>query len=703
MNNELPLTVRIMADAARYAAGLGVGIRETAKFSAAVRKELTSVKEMFGGLHGQILTLTGGLTALKVGMDSAGLDKSLTNIKLTAGATYTEMEQLRRDLFAMGSDTGRGVDDLKQGFNNLVQMGQGWKEARQEIEATNIAMAVSGANADKLTGALGVASATFNFDLSKEGNALELLDQMTVAGRKGNAELENLSDIFARVGPSAASAGMGFTKTLAFIEALSMVERQPERLATLADSTLRLFNNLHYAKDAAKATKVKFFNADGSRRDTVAVLEDLRVRFQKLKTDKERALWLQKAFGKADLDTIKGLKILLSGQSLANVKDFDNSIRNASGTLKRELPEAISNAVDQTGRLKASLREAADGFARPINDTLQMSIRWAMDKKKNGGLELDGKDMLLGGVGVVAGTALTARYGGKLIGGIAGKLGGTAAGVATGKALQEAAGVTPVYVVNMPSGGLPGGAVPPAPGLPGGAAGGAAAGAAGVVSWRAGAALAMGLPLKEFLSLGASAWATAAAGVLASAAAGYGVGTGASKLSEGTRAGDWIVDKIGGGIAHVLALFGNVEAKTAIETNRRIQELRGGGPAAESPTVKTAREISEGEKHPSPFPASSYAQTAKAAQEAKQAAKAAQSRQDSDADVTNRLNKVLQRYGEEDAKRAIALSEKIKQADLGGTVKIQVETAPGTTATVQATPASSRMKFQVGRTMQGPN
>ncbi|MEO9385294.1 phage tail tape measure protein [Chromobacterium phragmitis] len=702
MNNELPLTVRIMADAARYAAGLGVGIRETAKFSAAVRKELTAVKAMFGGLHGQILTLTGGLTALKVGMDSAGLDKSLTNIKLTAGATYTEMEQLRRDLFAMGSDTGRGVDDLKQGFNNLIQMGQGWKEARQEIEATNIAMAVSGANADKLTSALGVASVAFHFDLSKEGKALELLDQMTVAGRKGNAELENLSDIFGRVGPSAASAGMGFTKTLAFIEGLSLIERQPERLATLAESTLRLFNNMNYAKEAAKATKIKFFNADGSRRDAVAVLEDLRVRFQKLKTDKERALWLQKAFGKADLDTIKGLKILLSGQSLANVKDFDNSIRNASGTLKRELPEAISNAVDQTGRLKASLREAADGFVRPINDTLQMSIRWAMDKKKNGGLELDGKDMLLGGVGVAVGTALAARYGGKLIGGIAGTLGGTAAGVATGKALQEAAGVMPVYVVNMPSGGLPGGAVPPVPGLPGGAAGGAAAGAAGAASWRAGAALAMGLPLQEFLALGASAWATAAAGVLASAAAGYGIGTGVYKLTEGTDAGDWIVDKIGGGIAHVLALFGNEEAKAAIETNRQAQEASGGGANAESPTVRTAKGQS-GPDHSAPsVPTSSYAQTFKAAQAAKQAA-AAQTHQSADADVTNSLNKILQRYGEEDAKRAIALSEKIKQADLGGTVKIVVETAPGTTATVQATPANPRMAYQVGRTMQGPN
>lgn len=59
---------------------------------------------------------------------------------------------------------------------------------------------------------------------------------MTQAGFAGNAELEDLASIFGRVGNSAKNAGMDFTQTLAFIERLSLVERQPERLATLVDS-----------------------------------------------------------------------------------------------------------------------------------------------------------------------------------------------------------------------------------------------------------------------------------------------------------------------------------------------------------------------------------------------------------------------------------------------------------------------------------
>ncbi|OWY40072.1 tail tape measure protein [Xenophilus sp. AP218F] len=46
------------------------------------------------------------------------------------------------------------------------------------------------------------------------------------------------------------------------------------------------------------------------------------------------------------------------------------------------------------------------------------------------------------------------------------------------------------------------------------------------------------------------------------------------------------------------------------------------------------------------------------------------------------------------------LIKQVKQTDLGGTMKIVVETPPGTTATVQAMPASPRLKYQVGKTMQ---
>jgi TP901 family phage tail tape measure protein len=460
-NRDISLTAKLYADASRMTAGLLNGERGIKKFTQSAKREFESLKTSLTSVEGKLASLgvTIGVTASI--MQSAKLDKSLTQIGQTAGASQADVANLRKELFRMSQETGQGLDDLKDGFNNAVQSGLRFKEALPVIDATNKAMAVTGANADMLTSSLTVASTAYNFDLTQPKKALNILDQMTVAGRLGNAELENLSSIFARVGPNAASAGLGFNQTLGFIEGLSQIERQPERLATLADSTLRLFNNLNYMKDAQKATGVKFFNKDGSRRDALEVIAEIKQQFDKLDTDKQRALFVQKAFGKADLDTIKGMRVLLSGEMLNTIKGFSKEIESAGGTLERDLPKAISNSVDQVGRLKGVLRNAADDFAKPINEAITGATKFALDKKENGGLGMDGQDLLMAGGGAALATVLTAKFGAKAIKGIAGKVSGLGSGVATGKALETAAGVTPVYVVNMGEGGM-GGSLPAA-------------------------------------------------------------------------------------------------------------------------------------------------------------------------------------------------------------------------------------------------
>jgi len=576
-NRDLSLALRLYADSARFVSGLTQAEGRTRRFVGGVKREFESLKSALSSLQGQLATLGVSVGTVATLAQSARMDKGLTQIGQTAGMSRSEVEKLRQELFRMAGETGQNVDDLQTGFNNAVQAGLNFREALPVIDATNKAMAVTGASADRLTAGLTVAATAFQFDLAKPNQALTLLDKMTVAGRLGNAELENLSDIFARVGVNAASAGMGFDQTLAFIEALSRIERQPERLATLADSTLRLFTNLNYMREAAKATRVRFFDAKGERRDGVAILRDIKTQYDKLKTDKERALFVQQAFSKADLDTIKGVRTLLTGNNLDKIGEFTTEIRGAGGSIAKDLPAAIANAVDQTGRLKNELRSAADGFAKPINDTLQNVIKWGLDKKENGGLGLDGGDILLGGAAGALGLFGAARYGGKAVGALAKRLGGTAAGVAEGKALEAAAGVTPVFVVNWPAtmgGGLAD--------LAGAAGAGGVAANAGKVAGRAKtlAVLAGGLPLSAWGTT-AAGLGTAAAGVTAAGAVGYGVGTGINwageKLAKGTRFEGWGTDVIGGSIARVLAVFGNEEARRAIELTEKLRQAEVGG------------------------------------------------------------------------------------------------------------------------------
>ena len=424
--------------------------RRLQSFGAHARRELNTIKSAATSLQGKLAGIGVSIGAVMLIKQSAELDKGLTRIGQTAGETRVGVTGLRKEFFRMSQETGQGIENLKAGFDNAVQAGLNFKEALPVTDAVNKAMAVTGATADQLTAGLTVAATAFRFDLAQPGKALLLLDKMTVAGRQGNAELENLSSIFARVGVNASRAGMGFDQTLGFIEGLSLLERNPERLSTLADSTLRLFTNIQYLARAQKSTGIKFFDKSGGRRDPLDILTDLKAKYDKLQTAQQKEMFMGMAFKGADIDTVKGLQALMTGDLLMKVRAINTEISRAPGAIVKDLPEAINNAGDQVSRLKNRLRDAADAFIQPLNSGIAAISKKLVGSKAEGGLDLSGKELAAAGAAALGVGYIGYRLGGKALKGFLGKLGRTGAGIAEGKAIEYATGVTPVFVTNWP-------------------------------------------------------------------------------------------------------------------------------------------------------------------------------------------------------------------------------------------------------------
>lgn len=406
--------------------------------------------QALGGRYSQMLVGAGGAyAAFQNQAASARIDKSLERTRQTAGMTVGQMRYLRKYLHELSIETAQPFEKLLAGYDTLIAAGMDMQEALPTISAVGKAMAVTGVNAKTLGGSLTVAATAFDFDLSKPEKAAEMIDKMTVAGRAGNAEMEDLAGIFGRVGVRAHAAGLSFAQTLALIEQLSLGlgPGQADRLTTLADSTLRLFTNQKYLQAAAKASGVKFFDAKGERRAAFDVLRDISAQYKQLTTDAQRASFMQTAFGKADMDTQRGLRMLLSGDALGNINKLTQQIGKASGTIGKDLQSSLDNAIDQVERLKAVLGEAGDAFAQPINDAIANVIQYLIDDT-----DITGKQMLIGGAVAGVGTLAALKLGGSL----ASRFGGVAGGVATGMALEQATGdsVQPVYVVNMPGSGF---------------------------------------------------------------------------------------------------------------------------------------------------------------------------------------------------------------------------------------------------------
>lgn len=460
----IDLAGNIQARARQYGSALGGLARKGRAAMQGLRSAAVNLGRAMDGMAGKYTAAIAGaglaykgLQALKT---SASLDKQLARVAYTADMSRAQTEELRAALYAMARDTGQPVEDLLEGFNGLVQSGQSFGEALATIKAINPAMAVTGASASVLASGMTVAAQAFKFDLSNPEVARRVLDQMVVAGKLGNAELEDLSAIFARVGNNARSAGLGFEATLAFLERLSLVEKAPERLATLADSTLRLANNQKYMEKAAKVTGVKFYDAKGERRDLFDVFAEIRDKWRTFKTSAERDRAFAQAFGETDLDTQRGLKIFFDASSIEEAREFTREIKEANGAVAQGLAAAVDNSVDQVERLKSALGKAADEFARPINETISGAIKGLLDTYQLGGKEI----LVGGGVAALAGVGAL-KLAGKGLSGMAGKV---ASGMAKSAGLAGLKLPLPVYVVNRQMSltrdamlGKEGGAVPP--------------------------------------------------------------------------------------------------------------------------------------------------------------------------------------------------------------------------------------------------
>lgn len=420
--------------------------------AAGVRTEVERIKRLGGSAQGQLAGLGLGFGAATGLVGSAALDRQLIRTQQTAGMTAAQREEWREEGFRIAKQYGLGREGVDSGFNTLIASGVEYGAAKKTADAIGQGTAVTGADAAILGKAVVAGASAFNIDLNKDGAALELLQKMTVAGRLGNAELENLADLFPKIGQSAQRAGMSISQALAFTETLSTVEMQPDRLGTLADSTLRVFGIKAYQEQVTKATGVQFFDKSGSYRDPAAVLGDLKGKYDKLKTDKERARFLGVTFKGMDQDTVRGMQIMLSGNRLDTFKEQTAEIAKAEPVFNRDLADNVNSATGTGSRVRATLSQAIDRMAKPINKGLTEFGSYVLDD-----LNLTGEQMLGAGIATGLGGYYAGRGAKAGAGALLNKfLGGpeTLKNVAVGKVLEEAAGVTSVFVTNWPAGGV---------------------------------------------------------------------------------------------------------------------------------------------------------------------------------------------------------------------------------------------------------
>lgn len=438
----------------RMAQNSGRNLQGLKAVAVGVRKEFERIKRVGSSAQGQLAGLGVGVGVASGLKSSAVLDRKLIRTQQTADLSAEQRNEWRGEQWRLAQKYGIEREQVQTGFDTLIASGLSYDQAKPSAEAIAQGTAVTGADSGILAKALVTGASAFDIDLSESGAALDILQKMTVAGRLGNAELENLSSIFPKIGQDAKSAGMSMAQALSFVETLSLIELEPDRLGTLAQSTLRMFNNGSYRKEVTKATGVEFFNKDKSQRDTKDVFIDLQRKYKALKTDKDRARFMDVAFGKMDQDTQKGIKAFLSGDRLETYAKSTGTISDAKPIFEKDLADNVGSTTGTASRLKATFGAAIDRMSQPLNKGLADMGNYLLNDLNLSGEQMLGAGLATGVGGYVAGRGLAAG-GGALLNKV---MGGpeTLKNIAVGKVLEEAAGVTSVFVTNWPSGGMPG-------------------------------------------------------------------------------------------------------------------------------------------------------------------------------------------------------------------------------------------------------
>lgn len=427
----------------------GTQLRTLRRLAAGVSEEFRRIRGLAGTAQGQLGGLGVGIGVAAGMTGSAKRDREMIRTQQTAGITAPQREAWRAESWRIARDYGGSQEGISKGFNTLIASGIDYSSSMKSADAIGRAAAVSGADEGILGDALVAGSSAFNIKLDKEGQAQDMLEKMIVAGRLGNAELENMADLFPKIGSAASRAKMDLSQTLAYTSALSTVEKQPERLGTLVESSLRVFTTGAYRDHITKFTGVKFFNKDHSTRSVETVMRDLKKKYDKLKNDEERANFMSKVFKGMDQDTVRGFSYMLSGDMLDKFSGQTKTIRGAKDVIAKDLKDNVSSATGTAGRMKATIGDAIDRMARPLNESFADFGSYLLDDMKLSGEQMLGAGIATGIGGYYAGRGLKAG-GGALLNKF---LGGpeTIKNIAVGKVLEEATGVTSVFVTNWPA------------------------------------------------------------------------------------------------------------------------------------------------------------------------------------------------------------------------------------------------------------
>lgn len=446
---DLKVYLELIAKSEKFQSGLKAGERSLEGFKNFVSRTSDVIQNLtrnIGFLGNAAAALSGGLVLKKlVGLsDYLPIDDALLRMRVNLKLTGKELDELKSKIAAVAGERG-----IEQGtaFQSAYKLSFYYKpdEILEIIKISDEAADAMQAPYDVVQDRIIQILKLYKLTAKEAKSVADAL----VASR---VDVESLDTVMQRL-VLRGGAKKEYIQTLGMLRGLGISGMSNQRVIMQLNETLQAITDKADILEAS-GIKVRNIAKDGTVewRDQLDVLKDLEVYMNKWKkniSSKEFDEKLNQVFGP---NARQRLDFIFSQKE--NFKKGMVEMANAAQIAAERSAAADETWAKQLDRVKSELGSIRTDLSF-IYDLAKKPVKFAADHP--GVTKAAGYGAAALSIGVLGALGFGTLK--KVFGG----LGKTAIGVAEGKALQDLAGVTPVFVTNWPAGGI----VPGIPGYPG--------------------------------------------------------------------------------------------------------------------------------------------------------------------------------------------------------------------------------------------
>jgi TP901 family phage tail tape measure protein len=306
-------------------------------------------------------------------VDYAALERQITRIGITAGATDEQIRGVSTAIMRVAQDTATPLQDVYDGFDGLIAAGRGWDESLAFLPAVVKTAQAAGAatrdiaqSADALAGSMGITGAQME----------EAFDKLVQGGKLGKFELRDMASYLPSLLPQMRQLGYsgldGLEQTIAMLQTVRL------QTGTAGEAATNLTNVLGkiYSPETIKKFK-KEFGIDIVRQleKATASGEDLLEAFIRITREATGGDMEKLSSLFADQQLRAGILALMQGgEAWARFKD---GVENAAGAVEGDLRRVLGNTQADLDKLSNSW----DGFVASVGKfAVSLGVGSALDR-----------------------------------------------------------------------------------------------------------------------------------------------------------------------------------------------------------------------------------------------------------------------------------------------------------------------------------